>query len=361
VAKQEQKPAGSLARFNFGAMGLALLGIALCMGLLFLQVTQGANSTHNEDSAKQQAQAMAALLDSRYEDMRAALAQHTGSAEVAAAFSQEESAENLDVRSALAERIKNTIPFAARVDLVPRGGAKVDLSADVPINFAALDLLRRAELGEFVGPEAGAKPSKFIYTAAPVTTSNGLAGVLFVAYSANYLQAPLAGFDPRLGLAQIEQSIDSANASVVIEYGDATDALVGVEHPLKAPSWTLKFKSANTGKVTSIMDLLLPIAAALVLTLGGIWYMFNKLAAAVKSDAGGLADFGKKLFKGQAPSADHFQINHFQQAARTLAAAKEDAPAPPAPRKRRKKLNPLAPAVTTQTAWSKISIPKRFR
>ena len=338
MAKQEQKPAGSLARFNFGAMGLALLGIAICVGLLFLQVTQGANSAHNDGAAKQQAQAIAALLDSRYRDMQAVLAQHTASQEVIVALSARESAresgresaENLDARNALAERIKNAIPFAARVDLVPRGGAKVDLSADVPINFAALDLLRRAESGEFVGPEASAKPSKFIYTAAPVTSSNGLAGVLFVAYSANYLQAPLAGFDASLGLAQIEQSIDNANASVVLEYGDATNALVGVKHPLQAPTWTLIFKSANSGTVTSIIDLLLPIAAALVLTLGGIWYMFNKLATAVKSDAGALADFGKKLFKGQAPSANHFQIDHFQKAARALEAAKEEAPGIPA-------------------------------
>ncbi len=329
VAKQEQKSARSLARFNFGAMGLALLGIALCTGLLFLQVTHGANSAHNDSAANQQAQAMAVLLDTRYEDMRAVLALHAGSAEVVAALS----AGNPETRDALAEQIKGMIPFAARVGLIPPGGAKVDLSADVPINFAALDLLRRAESDEFVGPEASAKPGNFIYTAASVPSNSGLAGVLFVAYSNSYLQAPLADFDGSLGLAQIEQSIDNSGTSVVLEYGSPSDAILGVRMPLKAPNWTLVFKSTNKGRVTGIMDLLLPIAAGLLLTLGGIWYMFNKLAAAVKSDTGALADFGKKLFKGQSPSADHFEIDHFQQAARSLDEAKEATPGLPAPRR----------------------------
>jgi len=352
VANQKQKQAGSMARFSLGAMLLALLGIVLCAGLLFLQVTQGANTAHNESAANQQAQAIAALLDTRYEDMRAALAQHTTTAAVAAAFANE----NPEILSRVADQIRSTIPFAARVDLIREGSAKVDLSASVPINFAALDLIRRAESNDFVGPEASAKPSDFIYTAAPVTSGGRLVGVLFVAYSANYLLTPLSRFDAGLGFATVEQAVDNTSSSVVLEYGNPSDALVGIRQDLKAPSWSLMFKSSRAGRVTSLMDLLLPLAAALVLTLGGIWYVFSKLTAAVKNDSGALADFGKKLFRGHATSTDQFQLSHFQQIAQTLAKVKEDSPGQPAPRAAPRSTNdkttvePTAKKVTKKTA-----------
>ena len=329
MAKQQQKPAGSLARFSLGAMLLALLGIALSTGLLFLQVTRGANNAHNDSAANQQARAIATLINTRYEDMRATLASHTSSDAVIAALSNA----NAETRTALAEQIKSTTPVAARIDLIPRGTAKVDLNASVPINFAALDLIRRAEGGSFVGPEASATPSDFIYTAAPVTDDSGLVGVMFVAYSANYLLTPLAGIDPSLGFAEVEQSVDSAPSSVVFEYGAKSDSFIGITQDLKAPSWTLSFKSANQGSVTTLMDLLLPITAALVLTLGGIWFAFNKLGTALRSDASALADMGSKLFKRQAPSADQFHINHLQQVGQVLVRAQNESSGLPAGRK----------------------------
>ena len=314
MAKQKQKAAGGLARFKAMALLCALLGIAACAGLLLLQVTQTANDTHNDKIAAQQAQAIAAIVDARYADMRATVALHAASPAIAAALR----AEDAEAQIANAAVIKGAIPFATRVDLIPLGKAKVDLGADVPINFAALDLIRRAESQDFVGPEAGANPRDILYTAAPVTDSGGVAGVLFVAYSANYVEDALGGLDNSLGLAQIEQLVDNAGSSVVLEFGSGGKSLVNIRQALQAPNWTLVFNSANSGSVTGLADLALPLAAALVLTLGGIWFAFNKLGAAVRNDSNALVEFGEKLINGHAASSDHFEINHFQKIAIAL-------------------------------------------
>lgn len=338
MAKEKQKPAGSLARFQVLAIISALLGILICAALLYLQVVQGANNKHNDASARQQAKAIAALIDSRYNDMRATLAQQASSSVVVNAMGNRSEAAKAE-RVAAAARVASSIPMALRVDLIPSGDAKVDLAASVPINFAALDLIRRAESAEFVGPEASANPRDVIYTAAPVTDADGVSGVLFVAYSANYLQSALAGFDQTLGLAQVEQVIDKAPPAVVLEYGNGSAALVGVRQPLKAPSWTLVFSGAETGSITSLLDLALPIAAVLALALGGIWLAFNKLNAAVKSDADALAEFGNKLLNGRIGASDHFQISYFQKLARALADALGESGGTPAARNASKAQN----------------------
>ena len=320
MAKQKPNPASGLARFNLTAMLGALLGILLCSGLLFFLVTGGANSAHNDAASRQQAQSIAAVLDARYSDMRATLTLQAAAPSVISAMT----AASAEIRSNLATSIQNAIPFATRVELIPRGAAQVDLGAEIPINFVALDLIRRAESQEFVGPESSANARDVIYTAAPVSNETGVIGVLFVAYSANYLQNALSGLDPTLGLAQIEQAVDKAAPAVVLEYGSGSKALVDLKTPLAAPTWTLSFSGANNAQVTGVMDLAIPIALALTFVLGAIWLAFTRLQSAMQEDADALTEYGSKVLTGHVGSREHFQISHFQNIATKLGDALGD-------------------------------------
>ena len=328
MAKQKLNPASGLARFNLTAMLGALLGILLCGGLLFYLVTSGANSAHNDATASHQARSIAAVLDARYADMRATLTLQASAPSVISAMT----AESAEVRSNAATNIQNAIPFATRVELIPQGAAKVDLGAAIPINFVALDLIRRAESQEFVGPESSANARDVIYTAAPVSNESGVLGVLFVAYSANYLQNALSGLDASLGLAQVEQAVDNAGPAVVLEFGSGSKALVDLKTPLAAPTWTLSFSGVNNAQVTSAMELAIPIALALTFVLGAIWLAFSRLNRAMQEDADALTEYGSKMFSGHVGSREHFQLSHFQNIAANLGDALGDSGSATAPR-----------------------------
>lgn len=315
VAKQQLKPAGGLGRFSVLAMVLTLLGVALCAGLLYLQVVQKANETHNKEIADKHADALAALIDSRYRELRSQLTLLAGTPDVVNALGGEDKA----IRDRLASRLLGNLAQARRIELIPRGEANVDLSADTPINFAALDLIRRAERSAFVGPEASANPRDILYAAAPVTDAEGVLGVLFVALSANYLNDPLSGFNDQLGLMQIEQSVDKAAPAIVLEYGEGTQALVVTRKALQAPGWELLFSGKAQSSVVSLASIGLPIAAALALGLGGIWLAFSRLTQVLKEDSSALAEYGGKVLTGHAGKTDHFQIDTFQSLAKRLA------------------------------------------
>ena len=317
MAKRKPKSAGGLGRFSALAMALSVLGIALCAGLLFLQLIQTANSNNSDALADNQAAALAAVVDARYNDLRTLLTLQAGQAAAAVAL-QSKSPEALAAGGA---QIQANLPFARRVDLIPRGAAKVDLAAQTPINFVALDVIRRAESAAFVGPEASANPRDIIYAAAPVTGSEGVLGVLFVALSADYLKSALAGFDTSRGLMQIEQAVDNSAPAIVLEHGSGTPSLVVNRKPLKAPGWSLLFSGQPAPAVVGLMDLLLPLAASLVLGLGGIWLAFSRLGTAIKEDSEALAEYGNKVLGGHAGKTDHFQINTFQKLANALGTA----------------------------------------
>ena len=91
-----------------------------------------------------------------------------------------------------------------RVEIIDKGQAEVDLNAEVPISFAALDLIRRAETSPFAGPEVGPNQGGRLYAAQPITTGQGTVGAELEQQAADlepYTQAinrPLARFKQAL-------------------------------------------------------------------------------------------------------------------------------------------------------------------
>ena len=90
------------------------------------------------------------------------------------------------------QRLTQLISAAERVDIIPKGKAEVDLNAKTPISFAALDVIKRAETQEYVGPEASQVNQRSVfYAAKPITDAGTVTGVLFAAISMDYFSQPL--------------------------------------------------------------------------------------------------------------------------------------------------------------------------
>jgi phosphomannomutase/phosphoglucomutase len=332
------------------AIAVALLGIICAFGVL------GWNFIGEQDQARQssqqsQASALSRFLNSRVTEIKRSL-QSAGSSR----FASDSVLQPEPARTGAAEELRRLIPYAQRVDLVPRGEGEVDLNADTPITFAALDVIKRAETAEFVGPEASISQRNMLYAAVPVTRDGIVVGVLFAVLSNNALLEPLSvAFDSDLGNLALLQQFEGSPATPVMAWGSGAeeDALASSAQ-LGVPHWTLNFTAAPPVNDSSAWtSILTPLGLAIGLTLGGIGLGFSRLSKNLLSDAKQLKDYGTRLVRGANPQLKPYSTATFQDIANDLAGAARErdgiAPEPgsaPAPTKPSKPSKPSIPATS---------------
>ena len=122
--------------------------------------------THREQVQAIQAENFATFFNVRLAALQRELSDAASAKDTIAALATYDPA----ILAAQNQRLTQLISTAERVDIIPKGKAEVDLSAKVPISFAALDVIKRAETQEYVGPEASQVNQRPVfYSAKPVT------------------------------------------------------------------------------------------------------------------------------------------------------------------------------------------------
>ena len=217
------------------------------------------------------------------------------------------------------QRLVHLISTAERVDIIPKGKAEVDLSAKVPISFAALDVIKRAETQEYVGPEASQVNQRpMLYAARPITDAGTVTGVLFAAVSMDFFLEPLKILPNNLGLVTVEQQFEGATARTVIQYGNEPDgAEPTVRIKLNAPSWTLVFKPSEsaTPNIVGIAWTWTPLLVLIALILGGVYLSYSRLFGALERDGATLLDYVTRIVRGRGGNVDRYNLSMFQQIA----------------------------------------------
>jgi phosphomannomutase/phosphoglucomutase len=296
------------------AIAIALLGIAVAFALLWTTLVAPANDAHRDAQQAAHLDMYRAYFDSRTVALRRLIDASATSPETSAAFASFDPA----VLAETGKRLAASLPDAERVDLVPLGHAAVDLSASTPISFAALDVIKRAETQEFVGPEASQVNERpLFYVARPVTNESGVAGVLFAAISMDYFFQPLKTFPDTLGLVAIEQQFEGAPPRVVMHYGSDPGEFDSLRAKLAAPNWQLSFEPdpKATADVARSSRLWTPLAVALGLLLAGVYLGFSRLFGTMEKDAINLIDFVTRMVRGRGATPSQFQLSLFQQIA----------------------------------------------
>jgi phosphomannomutase/phosphoglucomutase len=269
-------------------IGLGVAGLAASAALLWLQLVNGANESHRTSLAEGAADRYAGLVEARILELRAQIqaAAAAGSSIAAVAGS-----DPLQLERAGAQ-LTELIPFADRVELIPLGAARLDRNADVPISYAALTVIQRAETEPFVGPEGVKLDNQRIrfYAAGPILDGGTAIGVLFVALSANYLLEPLKTVDSAPGQMTLTQSFERLDAVPLLQWGDAGAAgspETLVRRELSVPHWQITFipNEAAMAPVAGAVDLLTAFAAALGLLLAGVLFAFSSLSRRFRHDA----------------------------------------------------------------------------
>jgi phosphomannomutase/phosphoglucomutase len=332
-SKKSRRAAGN-ALWNHALLmiSISVVGMLTMAGLLWWQLVASSNEAHVSQQMTLVSNAYAAYFNGQIQEIRTRVdAIARADATVDAIISKD---------PARMERLSVALTaqhgYAKRIQIIPKDGAQKDNSGTVPISFAALDLILRAENEPFVGPEISLSQENVVFVAQPIEHDGLVRGVLFVAFDRKGLFFdPLTHMDGKLGEVKISQTIAGSGATDVFAFGEpGTDTQV-IRTQLLVPHWTLEFTPNLTTltPISSLTDLLTALAVMMGFFLAGIWFTFSSLARKLQKDADTLSSYISQLLRGRGPSLDRYQLTLFQQLATTVAqygGDRKPAPARPA-------------------------------
>lgn len=213
------------------------------------------------------------------------------------------------------------------------GQATQNTTRAAPMNFAAMDLLRRVEAGQTPAPEAYKVGTRWlVYSAAPLrlTAEQPLQGTLLLVIDLQRLLSALPPLPMGIGQLRLSQQFGQSPAQILAKLGNDYDAT-----PLAFTSgnsnWKLEFvpgPDLNQAPV-SFLPLLLAIALALSGALLGLMLLNNRQQSALRADAEQLSQLVQELSAGKSVKAFSLRSPVLNALAQKLARMPRRQSAPP--------------------------------
>ena len=232
-----------------------------------------------------------------------------------------------------------------------RGQAVQDSNRAAPMNFAALDMLRRVESGQIPAPEAYKVGQRWlVYSAAPLRLSaqETPAGTLLLVVDLQRLLSALPSIAGDVGQLQLSQQFGSAPAQILEQRGQADIDSQAQSLSSGNPNWKLSFTPGTALNQLIFPPELLLVAGLLALAgaLVGLYLTQSGLQHRLRGDARQLAQLLGELSAGKAVKAFSLSLPALDNLAQLLAhlsqRKQEIAPAGPA--------GSAAPAITPAPA-----------
>jgi len=168
--------------------------------------------------------------------------------------------------------IRDSMPHAIRVRLIPIGKARVDRDSTPPFTFTSLDLVNQVEAGQQVNPETINIDGQWLLSiAAPISSPSTkvILGTLFIYFDMGVIRD---GIDSgSTGAVRVMQSVNNAPPIEILSAGSPIDN-TPISRPLDNPNWTLLFypnAALSEASPASLLMYLLPTLAALLVALTG--------------------------------------------------------------------------------------------
>jgi phosphomannomutase/phosphoglucomutase len=172
-----------------------------------------------------------------------------------------------------------------------------------PMNFAALDLVRRAESGQAPTPEAYKVGERWVvYSVAPIRAAadQPAMGTLLLAVDLQRLLGLLPAMPETVGQFQATEQFDSGPAQLLYSAGQAaTDTITQL--PTKNPHWKFSFTPGTqlTDSAASPLILLLAALLALAGALLGMHLVLRNARLILADDADKLQQMVRELASGK--------------------------------------------------------------
>ena len=209
----------------------------------------------------------------------------------------------------------------AHINLPGRAALAVGRSG--PMNFAALDMLRRLENGQQPAIEAYRIGERWLaYSAAPLLApgSDRLQGTLLLVTDLDRLLTALPALPAEAGQVQIRQQFGNSAAQVLLQRGTAGSG-TPQQFDTGNPHWQLTFSAGPGTGSEPVPVTILAIAALLALAgaLLGLVLTRNHLLSQLRRDVQQLAGMLQELSSGKAVKAFSLQFAALNGLAQSLA------------------------------------------
>lgn len=203
-----------------------------------------------------------------------------------------------------------------------RGQAKQNSSREAPINYAALDLLRRVEFGQDAPPEAYRIGNRWVLYHAvairPEPNAPAL-GTLLIATDMQRLLGSLLPLPTETGQLRLIQQFPNAPQQTLIELGSPSDS-TPLSLSTDNPHWTLSFIPGSNLASTIVSPL--PLILALLICLGALAFALNiqqsRMTRRLHADAVQLNRIIQELQTGKAAKATALNLPVLDVVAKNL-------------------------------------------
>lgn len=178
-------------------------------------------------------------------------------------------------------------PSAVDAFLNPLGQTKQDHKRNAPINFAALDLLKRAEDGPQPWPEALQAEQRWLLYSAAKLKDTQASGSLLMIYDLASVLSGLPVFANGQLHVTLQQQFPNSPAQILYSLGRQPSDAITQSFSTKHPNWTLIISSPAQilRSASSQSALLIALAVAALCFLAALYLMHSSLQRQLKADS----------------------------------------------------------------------------
>ncbi|QEY59860.1 phosphomannomutase/phosphoglucomutase [Pseudomonas sp. C27(2019)] len=270
---------------NIGYMApsliLALIGVVIASAVIWL---------NQSAQQQQQSEELMATWGSAY---AAAVNQHLTfiQTDTKSAASNPSLAQTLQDNNPSAKRNieRSLVHRSNAVDafLNPLGQTIQDHNRNAPINFAALDLLKRAENGPQPWPEALLIEQRWLLYSAAKLAGTQTPGSLLMTYDLTGLLSGLPAFANRQLHVALQQQFPNSPAQILYSSGQQPSDAITQTFSTKHPNWSVIISSPAPALYASSSQsaLLIALAVAVLSFLAALYLMHSTLQRQLKADS----------------------------------------------------------------------------
>ena len=222
-----------------------------------------------------------------------------------------------------AERSQQHWQGVVDVHLNATGRAALDVGRNGPMNFAALDLLRRLESGQAPAPEAYKVGERWlVYSAAKLASNNGdrPQGTLLLVVDLDRVLNTLPAVPAGIGHVQLSQQFDRSAEQTLSERGEPGSGVAKL-FDTGNPNWKLSFTPGPKLQAPALSPVLLGLAALLAAggALLGLFLVQHQLHDRLRGDVRQLGQMIQELSSGKSVKAFSLSLPALDSLAQILA------------------------------------------
>lgn len=222
-----------------------------------------------------------------------------------------------------AAQVEKTFPYRSHTRLVLKGHAKLDATGPVPLTYAGINLINRAQMGKNTFPEAFLHDGRwFINFVIPITdaSTQQVTGVLFTSIDITLLENTLTSLPLSLGKFTLQQAFtDNQKKQTytdILTHGASTQTKV-------LPStinerWIVKFTPKDELSITTLGMSLFPWLIALFTVISAQLILGWFQSQLINKNHMALITFTQRLLIENLTRYPRFSLQTFEDIARTI-------------------------------------------